>query len=158
DWKALPPELPVSIRTLLEGCVAKDRRQRIGNLSAALFVIDHHGTLGQAVEVPISANRARGWRTAVIASAVVIVALATGYTAWTLKPTAPRAVTRSTILLPVGDRFSNPGSQMVAFSPDGTRLVYNANGRLYLHMMDQLESIPIRGTEGQGINAGRQPF
>ena len=37
DWNALPAEVPLSIRTLLEGCLTKDPRQRIGGLPAALF-------------------------------------------------------------------------------------------------------------------------
>ena len=36
--------------------------------------------------------------------------------------------------------------------------VYAANQRLYMRAMDQLESTPIRGTEGSGLAAGRSPF
>ena len=35
----------------------------------------------------------------------------------------------------------------MTLSPDGTRLVYVANVQLYLRAMDQLEAVPIRGTE-----------
>ena len=34
----------------------------------------------------------------------------------------------------------------MAISPDGTRIVYVANYQLYLRSMDQLEAVPIRGT------------
>ncbi len=43
---------------------------------------------------------------------------------------------------------------MVALSSDGTRLVYRANGQLYLRAMDQIEATPVRGTEG----GGQSPF
>ena len=36
--------------------------------------------------------------------------------------------------------------------------MYVANARLYLRAMDQLEAVPIRGTEGNGNMAGRSPF
>ena len=38
-------------------------------------------------------------------------------------------------------------------SPEATHLVYVANNRLYLRALDQIEPVPIRGTEG-----GREPF
>ena len=41
----------------------------------------------------------------------------------------------------------------MALSRDGSRLVYVANNQLYLRPMDQMEAVPIRGTEG-----GRSPF
>jgi eukaryotic-like serine/threonine-protein kinase len=49
---------------------------------------------------------------------------------------------------------------VVALSPDGTRLVYTANQRLYLRLLDQLEPTPIRGTEValDPERAARSPF
>ncbi len=37
DWAALPAEVPAAIRTLLQRCLAKDRRQRIADIAVALF-------------------------------------------------------------------------------------------------------------------------
>ena len=42
----------------------------------------------------------------------------------------------------------------MALSSDGTRLVYSANDQLYLRAMDQMETTPVRGTEGDA----RSPF
>ena len=58
----------------------------------------------------------------------------------------------------MGDRFSNTGVHVVALSGDGSHLAYTANQRLYLRSMDQLDATPIRGTEGDAVTAGRQPF
>jgi uncharacterized protein (DUF2267 family) len=33
DWQALPPDVPVSIRTLLRRCLEKDRRQRLADIA-----------------------------------------------------------------------------------------------------------------------------
>jgi eukaryotic-like serine/threonine-protein kinase len=157
-WSVLPGEVPVSIRTLLTACLAKDPRQRIADLSVALFVINHQGSLVPAGHAPIPDPSHRVRRKAFVVTAVVIVGLASGYGGWTLKPAAPRAVTRSTITLPMGDRFSHTGVHVVALSADGRRLVYTANLRLYTRTMDQLEATPIRGTEGNFDTAGRNPF
>ncbi len=39
DWTALPANLPPAIRTLLKRCLQKDRRERIADVAAALFVL-----------------------------------------------------------------------------------------------------------------------
>ena len=87
-------------------------------------------------------------------------AVIAGYTAWMLKPASAPSLplARFTITLPTDQQFSNPGRHLVALSPDGTHIVYVANARLYLRAMDQLEAVPIRGTEGTGNMAGRSPF
>ena len=157
-WSLLPGEVPVSIRTLLTGCLAKDPRQRIADLSVALFVINHQGSLVPPGHAPISNRSQRARRKALVVTAVVVVGLASGYAGWTLKPGAPRAVTRSTIPLLMGHSFSNTGVHVVALSADGSRLVYTANLRLYMRAMDQLEATPIGGTEGTPDTAGRNPF
>ena len=157
-WSALPDEVPISIRTLLTGCLAKDPRERIADLSVALFVINHQGSLVPPGHAPIPDPSRRGRRTALVVTAVVVVGLASGYAGWTLKPGAPRAVTRTTIPLLTGDSFSNTGVHVVALSADGSRLVYTANLRLYMRPIDQLEATPIGGTEGTAETAGRNPF
>src|SRR5436309_354446 len=45
DWKLLPGDVPVSIRALLTGCLAKDRRRRISDFSTVIFVIDRQDQL-----------------------------------------------------------------------------------------------------------------
>ena len=44
DWNALPAEAAFPVRTLLRGCLEKDPRQRIADISAALFVLRHQAT------------------------------------------------------------------------------------------------------------------
>ena len=44
DWNALPAEAAFPVRTLLRGCLEKDPRQRIADISAALFVLRHQST------------------------------------------------------------------------------------------------------------------
>ena len=150
DWNALPAEVPLSIRTLLEGCLTKDPRQRIGGLSAALFVIDHQATLvpdGDASTAAASlVARGRLWRRALASATFAVVAAAAAYIGWSLKPAAPRAVTRFTIAVPPAQRLTRTGRHVLAISPDGRRVVYVANQQLYLREMEQIEASPIRGT------------
>ena len=40
DWARLPAETPAAIRTLVQRCLAKDRRQRVSDIAAARFVLN----------------------------------------------------------------------------------------------------------------------
>ena len=61
-----------------------------------------------------------------------------------------RTVSRFTIPLGEGQQFPPPARQLVAISPDGTRMIYAANDRLYLRSMSDLDAKPVPGTEEQG--------
>jgi Tol biopolymer transport system component len=79
---------------------------------------------------------------------------------WTFQPgSVPSSpLARFTITLPMGQTFSSPNHRTVALSPDGDAIVYTANGQLHVRALDQLEAVPIRGTEGTGNAGGRSPF
>lgn len=61
-------------------------------------------------------------------------------------PSAASPVSRFSYVLPEGQQFPREESHVVAISPDGSRMVYAANGQLYLKRMDSLESSPISGS------------
>jgi hypothetical protein len=44
------------------------------------------------------------------------------------------------------------GRSLAAISPDGRSFVYTASDRLYLRWMDQIEALPIPGTEESPLN------
>ena len=160
DWTAVPANVSPALVALLRGCLDKDRRRRIADLSTARFIIDREGGAVTAVAVaPASTSRrAASILVAVTAAAAGIAAYATFSLTRVSAPSL--SVGRFPIALPMGDRFSFTAWPVVALSADGTRLVYTANQRLYLRPMDQLEPTPIRGTEvaaGPG-RAARSPF
>jgi DNA-binding winged helix-turn-helix (wHTH) protein/Tol biopolymer transport system component len=95
---------------------------------------------------------------AVVITAGIMVALAAGYGGWMLKPDPPRAIARFGIPLADGLTFTLGPSAPLALSPDGTRLAYTANARLYLRAGDQLEATPIPGVESPGLASARGPF
>ena len=78
----------------------------------------------------------------------------TGIIVWkVMRMPAPRSAVRLTMSLPPGQQLSDlTDYPVVAFSRDGTQLVYSAerNGlvQLYLRPIDQAEGKPIPGTEG----------
>jgi eukaryotic-like serine/threonine-protein kinase len=157
EWAALPPTVSPAIVALIRGCLTKDPRQRIGDISTARFIFDHGTEV--AISVPgHSLSTLRRSAPILIASAAAVVIAA--YLTWMLKPVpAPLLpLARFPITLPTTDRFTSFGRHLVALSSDGSRLVYVANDRLYMRAMDQLEPAPIRGTEGLSLAAPRSPF
>jgi serine/threonine-protein kinase len=121
-WAALPATVSPAIVALIRGCLAKDPRRRIGDVSTAGFIFDH----GTEVGAPESAH---SWsmrrRTASILIASAAIALIATYATWMLKP-APAPLlplARFPIPLSTADRFSNSGRHLVTVSPDGSRLV-----------------------------------
>ena len=45
NWQALPADVPLPVRTLLQGCLVKDRGRRVADISTALFVLDNAASL-----------------------------------------------------------------------------------------------------------------
>ncbi len=143
DWNALPTNVPDGVRALIQGCLRKDRKQRIGDISAALFLLSQPHAVAQAALVappPV-------WRRTMLVVAGVLIGAAIAVTAfWRLKPSQAAPVTRFAITLPPGQQL-NPNRTAVDVSPDGTRMVYASDGRLYLRSMSELEPRALPLTE-----------
>src|SRR5262249_38185248 len=77
----------------------------------------------------------------------ILLSQITGCGVWRLRPASPANVTRFPFTLPEGQQFTNQGRQLVAISPDGTKMVYVADRQLHLRLMNELVSRPIPGTE-----------
>jgi WD40 repeat protein len=146
DWSVLPANLPNAYRTLVKECLRKDRRERISDSSTALFVLRHPDAVGpvSARERPMPTFRSRA--VTMVLSVLVGAAAATAML-WKPMPIPAAATTRFFITLPEGQQLMLP-RQAVTISPDGTRVVYAADGKLFLRSMTEIEPRAIPGTEG----------
>ncbi len=149
DWKALPAMTPERLRELLRWCLEKDPRQRLRDIGDAR--LDLHAPLPASPPRTPSSGRL-AW--SLLAAATALVAgLVAGVTIWALvRGKVPRPVVRTAVTLPPGDRLTVSRLQpSLALSPDGSRLVYVAvrggTSQLFLRRLDQLEAVPIPGTE-----------
>ena len=136
----------------------KDRRRRIADASVACFILSEHGSLTNGgTATVLAAPSARGpsiWRRALpLVTTSLVTALAVSGVAWLFKPSRPSTrTTRFSVNLPERETFTGTGRQLIAISPDGTRMVYVANAGLHLRSMDALESAAIAGSElGQSV-------
>ena len=164
DWSAMPAMAPPAIRRLLRRSLQKDPRSRLSDMAMARIELNDAEAEGRtgATDAPIvRSTRLSAVRHLAPYAAAVVLAVATGLAVWILSrpEESPRAVVRFSIDLGDQTQLSAIGRDVVALSPDGTRLVYVANQRLYVRALDRLDGEPITGTEAGG-SAGfaRAPF
>jgi serine/threonine-protein kinase len=149
DWSALTA-LPAGIRFLLQGCLSKDRQRRVADISTARFMLSEPSALTPVVR-GFSASSATWNRrhTGVAIGAMVLITGAIGAAgAWILKPPPSEMVAHFTIPLPTGQQFLASSGNVLAVSPDGTKLVYAANRGLYLRTLSEAEPRPIAAELG----------
>jgi hypothetical protein len=154
EWNALPADVPSHVRMLIQRCLAKDRRDRMTDISVALFVMSEPSL---AAEHPstLAASHLRtsrsAWRRLVMpTAAAVVVGAAVGTGVWfATRPSTPR-VTRFA--------HSPTGATAVAVDPvaidlaitrDGRQIVYKGTGtngnQFFVRALDQLEPTPLIG-------------
>ncbi len=150
NWEALPSDVPQPIRTLLQRCLVKDRRKRIADIAAAIFVLDHQADTaapGTAWAAPLP--RRPLWRRATpIAAAAAIGALLAGAAiSFLTQPVSP-SVVRTTIPTSGSSAVSLQGTDRdVAITPDGSRVVYRGNNKLLVRALNQIEPTALGGLD-----------
>src|SRR5688572_17831983 len=131
SWSALPADTPPAVVSLLRRCLQKDPRQRLRDIGDARYELEH-----TASPVASSAAPRRSWRALFAwASAPLLLAIAVGLAAWSLKPSSERPVSRFEIPLDAATQFTFPGRHMVAISPQG-HLAFAADNQIYLRVRD----------------------
>src|SRR5262249_29919050 len=127
---------------VLERCLEKDPRKRIRDIGDVQLALD--GGFESSLMTPdaaVASHKPSAWRVAAIAIASAgLAAVIAAAAAWTLKPSAPLAVTRSRFVLPGGMVFLNGARQWVDVSRDGMQIVYTANGGLFFRSLSELDA------------------
>ena len=137
--------------------LAKDpdeRWQTARDLMNALQWILDDGSRGTAAAAPsVGRGRGRGRRPALLLAMTAVAALvgfAALSTLWGTRPPVATPIHLS-FFRPVGLELTNTGRPVLAISPDGTNIVFNANNQIYIRRLDAAESVPIPGTQGTGV-------
>ena len=147
DWAALESVAPPHIASIVRGCLVKDPKQRYADIAVPLHLLADPTPAFVATRAPSAAPTSFRRRALPVVAAATVAALVTGGVAWSTRPAqTPAGVTRFTINL--GNvALSNTGRQAIALSPDGSRIVYTADRRLYVRPMADPEPRLIPGLE-----------
>lgn len=160
EWRALPADVPESIRRLLTRCLQKDPKKRLSDLSDARLEID------DALHAPHSVASAAlpphevtpAWRSVLpwaIAAMGIIAALMLAWQRPAAPPAAPQQSIRLAAALGAPVVLVTAQGPAVVLSRDGSMLAFVAQPRttsgvpqLYVRRLDQLSAQALPGTEG----------
>ncbi len=160
EWDVLPEAVPPRVRTVIRRCLEKETKHRIRDIGDVGLAMD--GAFETTGESPPDARGARHsvWqRPATIGITALVALVVGGLGVWALTHPAPSRVARFPVPLAVDQAFRFDRHPLVAISPDGSQVVYEANGGLWLRPIDQLQATQVRGTaSGSEARAARGPF
>ena len=164
DWSAIPSSVPHHIVTLIQRCLDKDKKTRIGDIAVARFLLsqDASAIAADSTLKAVAGIEQRRWR----ALPWLTVALVAGVMAgWMIPRRSGRAtatgevthlqmdVRPATQITPSGISATvRPSRTSLALSPDGRHIVFaGADGitpRLYRRDLDRADAVAIASTEG----------
>ena len=158
DWSALPTDTPAALRRLLRRCLVKDRRGRLGDMSAAVLEIADAASGAAAEDELAPARRTRVHAVLMLASAVAGATLvaAASWALWPARADPPDG--RFAIELPSGQTLAPASGSGIVVSRDGSVIAYAARDgetarRIFLRRRDQARAQAVEGSEG-----GYAPF
>jgi hypothetical protein len=137
-WETLPTTTPPIICTLLRRSVAKDRRQRLSDVSGLRLDIEEalSSPGGDLVVGASAAGTSR--RAMVLAAAAVAVAAMSGLAVWIAMRAAPPRVVRTEITISGATALNvHVNDRNVAITPDGSRVIYRGTHQLLVRTLDQ---------------------
>jgi Tol biopolymer transport system component len=148
EWQALPAATPVKVRDLLRRCLQKDKTQRFRDAGDARIEIE------EAIAAPKDSGATQAVPTSMsklpwaVAGALIIIAVVMAFGWWRSKRPVERALVRLDVDLGSDVSLGSQAGADVIISPDGTRLVYVSQGRLFTRRLDQPNATELAGTQG----------
>jgi serine/threonine-protein kinase len=138
DWAALP----ISVRHLVRSCIEREPSRRLRDIADAKLLVE-----------PSDADvthRRRGWLPWVVAGLAMLSAAAVLWTSsrWIVQQSStPRPMVRLDVDLGPDVSLPSYGSNIV-LSPDGARLVYLSQSRLFSRQLKEAKAGELVGTIG----------
>jgi Tol biopolymer transport system component len=161
DWTALPAATPRHIRALLRRCLVKSPRERLhdigdARIELALPLEESESSAGTSAVLPASTSKGSRARIALAGVVIGAALVAAAWAWWALRrdlgapePTLRKfSIEAGTNLLVWQDGLSGP-----VLSPDGKRIAFVHQDRIWVRDLASLEPRALPGTE-----RGERPF
>ncbi len=145
---SLSPLSPAAFGHLVKTCLAKDPEERFQTVHDLKTQLKWIAESGSQTSVPAAPRSKFSW---MVAAALSVVSVILAVFLWrALRPADPilRPLMRLDVDLgPDSSPGYEPGAHAI-ISPDGDRLVYVSQARLFTRKLDQLKAVEMPGTEG----------
>ena len=130
DLKALPADVPSTVRECLKRVLQKDPRRQLRDIGDARLVLEEafESPAGSTITADTRPAARSLWRvTAPSLAAAVVTSAVMGLAGWNARPAEVMPVTRFEHVLPGNTQFRVSTRRSVSEAwPDGKRFVYNA--------------------------------
>ncbi len=153
-WSRLPASTPASIRAVLQRCLQKDPKQRlrdIGDVRLALagaFDIASSQTTGATPQPASASTLVLPWAAAATLAGLLLAASFGWWRATRPVEQALRPLVRLDVDLGSDVSLEYPTGADAILSPDGTRIVYVSQGRLWTRRLDQPTATELASPQG----------
>ena len=150
-FDALPANISPSIRILLQRCLRKDRRQRTPDAATIRIEIEDAIAAPKEVGATQAAPTSMGkllFAVGAVAAALALIAVAALWGWWRATRPVERPLVRLDVDLGPDVSLGSLSGTGAIISPDGTRLVYVSQGRLFTRRLDQPKATELVGTQG----------
>jgi Tol biopolymer transport system component len=150
-WDAVGAAVPSRVLQAMRVCLQKDLKQRIGDIHDVRLALEGAFDAPQAAGARSASGGRLAWMAALAVAVVTIVAMAVPTVRHLREAPLDRPLVRLDVDLgpdvSLDDRFgTNP-----ILSPDGMRLVYLSQDRLFTRRLDQPKATELAGTEGARV-------
>jgi len=152
EWQVLPRTTPAKIQDLLRRCLQKDKSLRTRDAGDARIEIQEVLVAPRDAPAAHAASNPKTKLLGAVAAAFAIAALALAVLLWhSSRPTELKPLVRLDVDLgpdvSLGGARGSPAADAIV-SPDGMRLVYVSQGRLFTRRLDQANAAELAGTQG----------
>ena len=156
DWSALPTDVPAHIRTLLKGCLEKDRNARLSDIAVVRYLLEQSPPVrGRVDAVADAIAHRRPWPWMFATAAAMLISVASLALAWRMGRREDVAALPMRIASEIGADLSLLEAGVSAvISPDGTAMALvglpagAGTATLHVRRLDQLQATPLAGTDG----------